>query len=142
MSDLAFLSEYNCPKGIWDEMRDADSIRQQYAKVFEALQQLDTAALQQKDRIASELFMNQGITFTVYSDNAGIERIFPFDIIPRIITGKEWDQVEKGIQQRLKALNLFLKDIYNEQQILKDNVVPNELIASCQHFTREVAGIK
>ena len=78
----------------------------------------------------------------MYSDNAGIERIFPFDIIPRIITGKEWDQVEKGIQQRLKALNLFLKDIYNEQQILKDNVVPNELIASCQHFTREVAGIK
>ncbi len=142
MSDLAFLSEYKCPNGIWDEMCDAAQIRQQYAKVFEALQQLDTAALQQKDRIASELFMNQGITFTVYSDNAGIERIFPFDIIPRIITGKEWDHVEKGIQQRLKALNLFLKDIYNDQQILKDGVVPNELIASCPHFTREVAGIK
>ncbi len=68
--------------------------------------------------------MNQGITFTVYSDNKGIERIFPFDIIPRIITGTEWDIVEKGIQQRLKALNMFLKDIYNDQQILKDGVIP------------------
>ena len=57
--------------------------------------------------------MSQGITFTVYSENEGIERIFPFDIIPRIITGAEWDHIEKGIKQRLTALNLFLKDIYN-----------------------------
>ncbi|MGO8056550.1 circularly permuted type 2 ATP-grasp protein, partial [Rhizobium leguminosarum] len=69
---------------------------------------------------ASELFMNQGITFTVYSDDAGIERIFPFDILPRIITGNEWEQIEAGIKQRLKALNLFLKDVYHEQQIIKE----------------------
>lgn len=67
--------------------------------------------------------MNQGITFTVYSDDAGIERIFPFDIIPRIITWAEWAKIESGIKQRLKALNLFLKDIYHDQQILKDNKV-------------------
>ncbi len=86
--------------------------------------------------------MNQGITFTVYSDNAGIERIFPFDIIPRILTGIEWDHIQQGITQRLRALNLFLKDIYSEQQILKDKIIPAELIASCPHYTREVFGVK
>jgi uncharacterized circularly permuted ATP-grasp superfamily protein len=78
----------------------------------------------------------------VYSENEGIERIFPFDIIPRIITGAEWDHIEKGIKQRLTALNLFLKDIYNEQQIVKDGIIPADLIASCPHFTREVFGIQ
>jgi uncharacterized circularly permuted ATP-grasp superfamily protein len=136
------LQQYNCPPGIWDEMCDADSIRSQYANVCAALSQLDAQALYQKDKQAGELFMNQGITFTVYSDNSGIERIFPFDIIPRIIPGNEWNRIEKGIQQRLKALNLFLKDIYSDQQILKDKIIPAELIASCPHFTREVHGIK
>lgn len=136
------LLDYGGTHGIWDEMCDTDQIRAHYSKVFAALNELDVAALQQKDRLAGELFMNQGITFTVYSDNAGIERIFPFDIIPRIITGLEWDHVEKGIKQRLRALNLFLKDIYNEQQIIKDKVVPAALIASCPHYTREVYGIR
>jgi uncharacterized circularly permuted ATP-grasp superfamily protein len=83
------LKEYRCPEGIWDEMCDGERIRDHYSRVFASLQQLDVPALLQKDRLAAELFMNQGITFTVYSDNKGIERIFPFDIIPRIITGKE-----------------------------------------------------
>lgn len=139
---MGFLDQYDLPPNIWDEMYDREQIREHYHKVFNSLEQFDVGALQQKDRLAGELFMNQGITFTVYSDDAGIERIFPFDIIPRIITGKEWDHIELGIQQRLKALNLFLKDIYNEQQILKDKVVPAALIASCPHYTREVFGIK
>jgi len=138
-----FLQQYNCPKGTWDEMcGDNQHIREQYSKVFGALQQLQTSDLNQKDILASELFMNQGITFTVYSDNAGIERIFPFDIIPRIITSAEWDHVERGIKQRLKALNLFLKDIYNDQEILKAGIIPAALISSCPHYTREVHGIK
>lgn len=142
MSLENLLHEYSSTSGIWDEMRGEGEVRAHYSKVFTSLQGLDVSVLQQKDRLAGELFMNQGITFTVYSDDAGIERIFPFDIIPRIITGKEWEHVEKGITQRLKALNLFLKDIYNEQQILKDKVVPASLIASCPHYTREVFGIK
>lgn len=92
--------------------------------------------------MAGELFMNQGITFTVYSDDAGIEKIFPFDIIPRILTGAEWDHIEQGIKQRLRALNLFLKDIYSEQNILKDKIIPAELVASCPQYTREVFGIQ
>lgn len=142
MNLSALLQQYRCTNGIWDEMCDTGNIREHYHKVFNALQKLDVGSLQQKDVLASELFMNQGITFTVYSDNAGIERIFPFDIIPRIITGAEWAQIEGGIKQRLKALNLFLKDIYSEQQILKDKIIPGALIASCPHYTREVFGIK
>lgn len=134
--------EYLSPSGVWDEMCDQEKIRPQYVKLFEALQQLNTTSLQQKEKIAGELFMNQGITFTVYSDNEGIERIFPFDIIPRIITGNEWAKIEKGLQQRLKALNLFLKDIYSEQQIIKDGILPAALVASCPHYTREVFGIQ
>jgi uncharacterized circularly permuted ATP-grasp superfamily protein len=116
--------------------------RPEYRHVAETLRQLHIDSLHQKDKLASDLFMNQGITFTVYSDNEGIERIFPFDIIPRIIHAAEWEHIEAGIRQRLKALNLFLKDIYSEQQILKDLVVPAELIASCPQYTREVHGIK
>jgi uncharacterized circularly permuted ATP-grasp superfamily protein len=85
--------------------------------------------------------MSQGITFTVYSSGEGIEKIFPFDIIPRIITAHEWDLVERGIKQRLKALNLFLKDVYHQQFILKDGVVPVELVYSCPHFLREMQGV-
>jgi len=123
-------------------MKSNDGIRQQYYSIYETGSQLSLEQLEQKHKLAAELFMSQGITFTVYSENEGIERIFPFDIIPRIITGTEWNHIEKGIQQRIKALNLFLKDIYNEQEIVKAGIIPADLIASCPHFTREVFGIK
>lgn len=125
----------------WDEMMSENSIRKPYKALLESIGKLTTESLQQKDLQAGELFMNQGITFTVYSDNAGIERIFPFDILPRIITSAEWDHIEAGIKQRLRALNLFLKDVYHDQQIIKDGIIPAWLVASCPHFTREVFGI-
>ena len=136
------MQQYTYTPGTWDELHDGQNIRLPYDQVLESLRQLDISTLQQKEKVAGELFMNQGITFTVYSDNAGIERIFPFDIIPRIITALEWSHIEKGIQQRLKALNLFLKDIYSEQEIVKEGIIPAALIASCPHYTREVFGIK
>jgi len=123
-------------------MGKAPDFRDQYHNVVQAFNHLDVASLQQKEKMAGELFMNQGITFTVYNDDAGIERIFPFDIIPRVLTGREWKLIEDGLKQRLRALNLFLKDIYNEQQIIKDRIIPAELIASCPHYMRETAGIK
>jgi uncharacterized circularly permuted ATP-grasp superfamily protein len=137
-----FLKQYQYRSSIWDEMRGEHDIREQYSKLFETLSDMNISTLHEKDKQASELFLNQGITFTVYSDNEGIERIFPYDIIPRIITSAEWSHIEDGIKQRLNALNLFLKDIYNEQHILKDKVIPAELIASCPHYTRQVYGIK
>ena len=136
------FQQYPTVSHIWDEMKDEASVRQQYQSIYETVSKLKLTDLEQKDKLASELFMSQGITFTVYTDNEGIERIFPFDIIPRIITGVEWEHVEKGIKQRLTALNLFLKDVYNDQQIIKDNIVPAALVATCPHFTREVFGIQ
>ena len=102
------------------------------------MQQLSIEELNKKEELAKRLFMSQGITFTVYSSGEGIEKIFPFDIIPRIITAAEWDYIEKGIKQRLKALNLFLKDVYHNQFIIKDGMVPIDMIYSCPHFLREM----
>ena len=142
MVSQELLDSYAGRPGFWDEMGTGPDFRDPYRNVIHALKQLDVHSLQQKEKLASELFMNQGITFTVYNDNAGIERIFPFDIIPRILTGTEWKHIEDGLKQRLKALNLFLKDIYNDQNIVNDKIVPAELIASCPHYMREVAGIE
>jgi uncharacterized circularly permuted ATP-grasp superfamily protein len=125
----------------WDEMHDANSVRQHYQPIIQRLAAMEFPSIREYHQMASELFMSQGVTFTVYSDDAGIERIFPFDIIPRIITGAEWAKIEAGIKQRLRALNMFLNDIYHAQEILKDGVIPAWLIASCPHFTREVYGI-
>ncbi len=130
------------PNG-WDEMFSDKGVRGSYRQVLQALQNHNPEHLQQKQKQAADFFMNQGITFTVYSDqNEGIERIFPFDIIPRIITQKDWSEVELGIAQRLKALNLFLEDIYNDQLIIKEGIIPAALIASCPHYIQEVHGIK
>ncbi len=142
MTSQELLNLYEGSPGFWDEMKAATGFRQIYHNVVQTLKQLDIQSLLQKEKLASELFMNQGITFTVYNDDAGIERIFPFDIIPRILTGDEWKTIEDGLKQRLKALNLFLKDIYSEQHILHDKIVPAELVASCPHYMREVAGIQ
>ncbi|MBP6686861.1 MAG: circularly permuted type 2 ATP-grasp protein [Lacibacter sp.] len=142
MDSELLIQNYQTGSALFDEMQESGQIRVPYQKLVETLSQHSIADLHLKHKLAGDLFMSQGITFTVYSDDAGIERIFPFDILPRIITAAEWDHVEKGIQQRLKALNLFLKDIYHQQQIIKDNIIPAELIASCPHFLREVAGIK
>lgn len=142
MVPQGLLDFYAGPQGFWDEMREGGDFRDLYRNVVHALKQLDVQSLQQKEKLASELFMNQGITFTVYNDDAGIERIFPFDIIPRVLSGDEWKVIEDGLKQRLKALNLFLKDIYSSQNIIKDGIIPAELIASCPHYMREVAGIQ
>lgn len=142
MDSELLIQNYQTGSALFDEMQNSGQIRLPYQKLVEELKQHNIADLHLKHKLAGDLFMSQGITFTVYSDDAGIERIFPFDILPRIITAAEWAHVEKGIQQRLKALNLFLKDIYHQQQIIKDKIIPAELIASCPHFLHEVAGIK
>ncbi len=136
------LQQYRIREGFWDEMCGDAGIRAHYRRVCEHLSRLSTATLDQKEALAGKLFMNQGVTFTVYSSNEGIERIFPFDLIPRVITAAEWHHIEAGIRQRLRALNLFLKDIYNEQHIVGEGIVPAQLIASCPHFTREVFGVR
>ncbi len=87
-------------------------------------------------------FLRQGITFNVYGDSQGAERIFPFDLVPRIIPATEWEHLERGLTQRITALNLFLRDIYHEQKIVKDGVIPEFYIVSGKHFRREFVNIK
>ena len=87
--------------------------------------------------LAASTFLSQGVTFTVYNDEQGTERIFPFDLLPRIIPAEEWDFIERGLVQRITALNLFLHDIYHGQNILKDGVIPKEIVWEAAHFRPE-----
>ena len=141
MQSTELFNQYLQVPRTWDEMYDDGNVRLHYQNVFNFLLSIPGDELSKKEELAKKLFMSQGITFTVYSSGEGIEKIFPFDIIPRIITATEWDFIEKGIKQRLRALNLFLKDVYHQQFILKDGIVPVELIYSCPHYLREMQGV-
>ena len=140
---VGFLEKYPSNSGTWDEMLCFDQkIRQPYQNVIKYLLNETSDDLNKKEELAKRLFISQGITFTVYDSGEGIEKIFPFDIIPRIITSDEWKVIEAGIKQRLKALNLFLKDVYSNMFILKDGVIPLDIIYSCPHFIREMHSVK
>ena len=143
MTQKKYTSTYESPQNTWDEMFDSNqSVRNEYKKVIEYLELESTEELNKKEELSKSLFMSQGITFTVYNSGEGVEKIFPFDIIPRIITAKEWEFIEKGIKQRVTALNLFLKDVYSNQFIIKDGIVPIDVIYSCPHFLREMVNVK
>jgi len=125
-----------------DEMFDGQGLpRPQYAALFERLLTLDPQEFKQRQTAADLAFLHQGITFTVYGQKDGTERIFPYDLIPRILTAAEWAIIERGLTQRLTALNLFLKDIYTDGRILADGVVPRAIVYSCKHFRREMQGV-
>lgn len=138
MSQNSLLQSYQEQSNVWDEMFSAGEIRSPYKNFVTVIGDLPQADMTHKDEMAKKLFMSQGITFTVYNSGEGIEKIFPFDIIPRIITSDEWALIEAGLKQRLKALNVFLKDIYHRQFILNDGIIPPQLIYSCPNFLREM----
>ena len=128
--------------GVFDEMFvDRGHPRPHYAAVARRLAKLNPAALDRRRRMADVSFRNQGITFTVYSDPRGVEKTFPFDLVPRIIPADEWETIERGLIQRITALNLFCKDIYHDQRILKEGIIPPELIYGAKMFRREMLGI-
>jgi uncharacterized circularly permuted ATP-grasp superfamily protein len=115
--------------------------RQSYQRLFQRILQLAPEELHQRQKAADTSFLHQGITFTVYGANEGTERIFPYDLLPRIISNKEWSVIERGLTQRIVALNLFLHDIYHEGRILAQGVIPHELIYSSRHYRREMRGV-
>ncbi len=126
----------------YDEMIDAGGEpRPQYEHLYQALRELPASEFKRRQQISDLSFLHQGITFTVYGRNEGTERIFPNDLLPRIITNLEWSRIERGLTQRITALNLFLKDLYHEGRILNDGVVPRELVYSCKHFRRQMRGL-
>ncbi|MCX6591978.1 MAG: circularly permuted type 2 ATP-grasp protein [Acidobacteria bacterium] len=127
----------------WDEMFSPDGTpRPHYQALFELMQQLPADEIRRRKQAADLSFLHQGITFTVYGRDEGTERIFPHDLLPRIITNSEWSKIERGLEQRIVALNLFLKDIYNEGRILDAGIVPREMVYSCKHFRRQMKGLR
>src|SRR5262249_4831876 len=126
MGDL--FSQYKVDD-FFDEMFSAPgAARVQYSRLLASFKEMGEADFQRKRDLAAASFLSQGVTFTVYNDDQGTERIFPFDLIPRIIPAQEWDLVERGLTQRITALNLFLHDVYHDQKILRDGVIPKQII--------------
>jgi uncharacterized circularly permuted ATP-grasp superfamily protein len=126
----------------YDEMFVSDSTPRAGARLLkERIESLPDGELLARQAAAESLLLQNGITFNVYSDSAATEKIFPFDVIPRIVEAAEWDWIEKGLKQRVYALNLFIDDIYHEQKIVKDKVVPEYLIQSARSFRKECVGL-
>ena len=126
------------PETFFDEMYTASGeIRPHYRRFEQYFSALNQDDFHRKREAADLAFLRQGITFNVYGDSQGTERIFPFDLVPRIIPQREWEYLERGLTQRITALNLFLHDLYHEQRIIKDGVVPPFYVFSGKHFRRE-----
>lgn len=127
----------------FDEMLLPDGgVRPHYARFMQLFGELNRQDFEEKRRAVDLSFLHQGITFNVYGDVQGAERVFPFDLMPRIIPAREWEQIEAGLVQRITALNLFLHDIYHDQHILRDGTIPAEYVFSAKHFRREFVGCK
>jgi uncharacterized circularly permuted ATP-grasp superfamily protein len=127
----------------YDEMfRGPGRPRSHYRPLYARLLNLAAEELTRSKQEADLSFFNQGITFAVYGRSEGTERIFPYDLLPRIISSTEWQTIEHGLTQRITALNLFLKDVYHERRIIKDGVIPGEIIYTCKHFRRQMRGVR
>ena len=129
------LKNYAAVPGILDEVvTDRNADNSYYRRFFSTLAEFKTQDIKSLMEIAKLSFLNQGITYALYTKNESVEQIFPFDLVPRIIRQQEWQQLRKGIIQRNTALNLFLHDAYNDGKILKDKVVPKRLVKSSVHY--------
>ncbi|HEX3673287.1 MAG TPA: circularly permuted type 2 ATP-grasp protein [Rhizomicrobium sp.] len=126
----------------YDEMFGRDGVaRPHYAALDARLKTLSLDELARRQQACEQSFLHQGITFTVYSDAQATERIIPTDLLPRIVTAAEWERVERGLKQRIMALNLFLRDIYAEGRVLKDGIVPRGMVLGSKHYRREMRGL-
>ncbi|MDO3093160.1 circularly permuted type 2 ATP-grasp protein [Mycobacteroides abscessus subsp. abscessus] len=132
------VSEKGSYSKAFDEMFDADgNVRGPYKGIYAELAPTDAADLAARADALGRAFIDQGITFSL----SGQERPFPLDLVPRVIAAAEWSRLERGIAQRVRALEMYLADIYGDQEILRDEVIPRRLVTSCEHFHREAAGI-
>jgi uncharacterized circularly permuted ATP-grasp superfamily protein len=136
-----FFSSYQTD-GFFDEMFESGGgVRPHAQLVLETINSLDSGQLLRYKHAAERLLLQLGITFNVYGDNQGTERIFPFDLIPRIVPASEWDYIERGLKQRIHALNAFIDDIYHDQRIIKDGAIPAEVITSAVSYRKECHGL-
>ncbi|NND69177.1 MAG: circularly permuted type 2 ATP-grasp protein [Halioglobus sp.] len=129
--------------GFYDELLSSPgNARKPARRLISYLRSLSLQELHERQQAAEIAIKTQGITFTVYSDGQNIDREWPFDIIPRVIAEKQWRKTEQGLRQRLAALNCFIDDVYNDQKIFKDKVVPREILDKSQNFRPQCVGMK
>ena len=125
-------------EGFYDEMFEADGAPRPHVRLLaETIESLSEGHLLRYKHAAERLLLQMGITFNVYGDSAGTERIFPFDLVPRIVPAAEWEHIERGLKQRIHALNAFIADIYHEQKILKDGIIPCDVVLSAVSYRRQ-----
>jgi uncharacterized circularly permuted ATP-grasp superfamily protein len=130
------------PEPFWDEMfAGPGRVRPHYSALARRLATLGPAEVARRQRAADHSFQARGITFAVNQGVEGIEKIMPFDLVPRLITPDEWRQIERGLEQRVRALNLFLHDVYHDQKILEQGVVPADLVLGASGYRREIRGL-
>jgi uncharacterized circularly permuted ATP-grasp superfamily protein len=109
-------------------------------RLLHNIESLPEGELLNRQRAAERALLQMGITFNVYGERAGVEKIFPFDLVPRIVPAAEWSRIERGLKQRITALNLFINDLYHEQKILKDRILPQEIVLSSKAFRKQCVG--
>ncbi len=135
------MAELRTSADLWDELLENDgSPRAASSQLVQQLKGLGLAELQQRQDLAELDIVGMGITFTVYSDGRGIDRAWPFDVVPRVIAAQEWRLIEQGLAQRLRAINMFIDDVYHEQCVVRDGVFPAELLAHSVNFRQECVG--
>jgi uncharacterized circularly permuted ATP-grasp superfamily protein len=137
------FDRYRPIPGAFDELFDAEgSVRPEAARAVERLDALGAREFKARQKLADATFLKSGITFSVYSESAGSERIFPFDLIPRIVPSDVWQRVQRGLEQRIRALNAFLADVYGEQRILAEGVVPEFMVLGAAGYVKEMRGVR
>lgn len=140
MASLSLLDGYPVDRHYDEMFSAAGSARPDYRRLYAVVAGLDGREWGRRHDLAERSFRNYGVTFTVYEDDRGVEKLFPFDLMPRVIPVRQWQRLEAGLKQRVRALNLFLEDIYHSRRILKDGAVPAELVLTSRGFRRELVG--
>lgn len=126
----------------FDEMFENDGRpRAAVRPLVKKIESLSHGELANRQLAADRALVQAGITFNVYGENAGVEKVLPFDLVPRMVTAKEWDRIEKGLKQRIRALNLFIDDLYHDKKIIKDGAVPEDIVSSSKGFRQQCVGL-
>ena len=134
--------EYYQTGCFFDEMFETGAEPRSAARALvQLLETMTEGELLRRQQSAERALLNMGITFNVYSDSTGTERIFPFDLVPRIVAAVEWNWIERGLKQRIRALNLFIDDVYHAQRIVKDGVIPREIIRTASGFRAQCVDV-
>lgn len=140
---LPIFDPYQPIPGAYDELFAPDGTPREAAKaVTDRIARIGAGELQKRQRLASHALLRSGITFNVYSDRRGGERVLPFDVIPRVIPAEDWQPLKRGLVQRVRVLNAFLNDIYGAQRILEAGVIPRSMVEGCSGYLEQMRGVR